>query len=132
MCGCCRIAMSRPTGNIVTRSTVAVPGLGIACERTSYVYSPLTNIVERVGTQGAPYGSTNALRTITAFYPTEVGAAGSAARAGKVKSIRRENGRFWLDLDPLWRIGATAARLTSLAESRGSRLRGLAQRCRLR
>ena len=131
MCGCCRIAMSRPTGNIVTRSTVAVPGLGIACERTSYVYSPLTNIVERVGTQGAPYGSTNALRTITAFYPTEV-AAGSAARAGKVKSIRRENGRFWLDLDPLWRIGATAARLTSLAESRGSRLRGLAQSCRLR
>ena len=37
--------------------------------------------------------------------------------------LRRENGRLWLDLDPLWRIGATAARLTSLAESRGSRFR---------
>ena len=46
--------------------------------------------------------------------------------------LRRENGRLWLDLDPQWRIGATAARLISLAESRGSRLRGLAQSCRLR
>ena len=71
-----------------------MPGLGIECERTYYVYLPLTNIVERVGTQGAPYGSTNALRTITAFYPTEVGAAGSAVRAGKVKSIRRKDGRL--------------------------------------
>ena len=42
--------------------------------------------------------------------------------------LRRENGRLWLDLDPLWRIGATAARLTSLAESRGSRFRRLALR----
>ena len=55
---------------------------GFESERTYYVYSPLTNIVERVGTQGAACGGTNALRTITAFYPTEVGAAGSAARVG--------------------------------------------------
>ena len=79
---------------------------GVECERTYYVYSPHTNIVERVGTQGAPYGSTNALRTITAFYPAEVGAAGSAARVGKIKSIRREDGRLDLydyDLaDGLW------------------------------
>ena len=67
---------------------------GIECERTYYFYSPLTNIVERVGTQGAPYGSTNALRTITAFYPTEVGAAGSAACAGRIKSIGHEDGRL--------------------------------------
>ena len=67
---------------------------GIESERTYYVYSPLTNIVERVGTQGAPYGSTNALRMITTFYPTEVGTVSSAARAGKVKSIRREDGRL--------------------------------------
>ena len=79
---------------------------GIECERIYYVYSPLTNIVERVGTQGAAYDSTNAFRTITAFYPTEVGAAGSAARVGKIKSIRREDGRLDLydyDLaDGLW------------------------------
>ena len=40
--------------------------------------------------------------------------------------FRRENSRPWLDVDPLWRIGAAAMRLTSLAESRGSRFRGLA------
>ena len=90
MCGCCRIAMSRPTGNIVTRSTVAVPGLGIACERTSYVYSPLTNIVERVGSQGASYGSTNVLRTVTAFYP----AVANDVRSGLVASIRYEDGKL--------------------------------------
>lgn len=39
--------------------------------------------------------------------------------------LRRENGRLWLALDSEWRIGATAMRLISLAESRGSRLRGL-------
>ncbi|MGN0855508.1 MAG: hypothetical protein ACI4R9_08320 [Kiritimatiellia bacterium] len=43
---------------------------GIECERTYYIYSPLTNIIERVGTQGASYGcGTNVLRTMTAFYP---------------------------------------------------------------
>ena len=56
--------------------------------------SPLTNIVERVGTQGASYGSTNVLRTVTAFYSAQVGAAGSAARAGRIKSIRHEDGRL--------------------------------------
>ena len=78
-----------------TRPRTVVKTLdGIECERTYYIYSPLTNIVERVGTQGAPYGSTNALRTVTAFYPTEVGAAGSAARVGRVASIRHEDGRL--------------------------------------
>ena len=67
---------------------------GIECERAYYVYSPLTNIVERVGTQGASYGSTNVLRTVTAFYSAQVGAAGSAARAGRIKSIRHEDGRL--------------------------------------
>ncbi|MGN0877785.1 MAG: hypothetical protein ACI4TC_10990, partial [Kiritimatiellia bacterium] len=52
-----------------TRPRTVVKTLdGIECERAYYVYSPLTNIVERVGTQGAPYGSTNVLRTVTAFY----------------------------------------------------------------
>ena len=42
--------------------------------------------------------------------------------------LRRENGRLWLDLDPQWRIGATAMRLISFAESRGARFRSLALR----
>ena len=52
---------------------------GVECERTYYVYSTLTNVVERVGTQGAPYGGTNALRTVTAFYPVTGGPPSSAA-----------------------------------------------------
>ncbi len=71
---------------------------GIECERTYYVYSPLTNIVERVGTQGAAYGGANALRTVTTFYPvgggTGIGNGGSGVGAGFVQSIRHEDGRL--------------------------------------
>jgi YD repeat-containing protein len=59
-----------PVLPVDTRPRTVVKTLdGVECERTYYVYSPLTNIVERVGTQGAPYGGTSALRTVTAFYP---------------------------------------------------------------
>jgi RHS repeat-associated protein len=62
----------------------------IECERTYYVYSPLTNIVERVGTQGAAFGGTNVLRTVTAFYP----AVANDVRSGLVSSIRHEDGKL--------------------------------------
>ena len=67
---------------------------GIECERTYYVYSPLTNIVERVGVQGAACGGTNALRMVTAYYPVTGGPLSSAAADGLVKSICREDGRL--------------------------------------
>ena len=60
---------------------------GIECERTYYVYSPLTNIVERVGVQGAAFGGTNALRTVTTFYPIVAG----DLRSGMVRSVRHED-----------------------------------------
>ena len=63
---------------------------GIEFERTYYVYSSLTDVVERVGTPGAPYGGANALRTVTAHYP----AVANDIRAGRVKSIRHEDGRL--------------------------------------
>ncbi len=63
---------------------------GIECERTYYFYSPLTNIVERAGTQGAAYGGTNVLRTVTAFYPAVAG----DVRSGRVRSVRHEDGRL--------------------------------------
>ncbi len=63
---------------------------GIECERTYYVYSSLTDVVERVGMPGAPYGGANALRTVTAHYPTDV----NDVCAGRVKSIRHEDGRL--------------------------------------
>ena len=44
-------------------------------------------------------------------------------RAVDAKYLRREGGLFWLDLNREWRIGATAMRIISLAESRGSRFR---------
>ena len=66
----------------------------IECERTYYVYSPLTNIVERVGEQGAAYGGTNVLRTVTTFYPVSVGASLRDARSGFVASIRYEDGKL--------------------------------------
>jgi len=68
---------------------------GIECERTYYVYSPLTNIVERVGTQGAAFGGTNVLRTVTAFYPVTVGASvPTRPHEGLVSSIRHEDGKL--------------------------------------
>ena len=82
---------SDPVLPVDTRPRTVVKTLnGIECERTYYVYSPLTNIVERVGTQGAAYGSTNALRTVTAFYPVIV----NDLRSGFVQSIRHEDGKL--------------------------------------
>ena len=82
---------SDPILPVDTRPRTIVRKLnGIECERTYYVYSPFTNIVERVGTQGAPYGGTNALRTVTAYYPVVAG----DVRSGRVRSVRREDGRL--------------------------------------
>ena len=39
------------------------------------------------------------------------------------KYLRRENGFYWLNVKREWRIGATAMRILSLAESNGSRFR---------
>ena len=44
-------------------------------------------------------------------------------RAVDARYLRREGGMIFLDLDRRWRIGATAMRLISLAESNGSRFR---------
>ncbi len=80
---------------------------GVECERIYYVYSPLTNVVERAGSQGAAYGGANALRTVTAFYP----AVTNDVRTGRIKSVRHEDGR--LDLydyalaDGVWTETAT-------------------------
>lgn len=80
-----------PALPVDTRPRTVVKTLdGVECERTYYVYSPLTNIVERVGTQGAPYGGTNALRTVTAFYPVVDG----DLRSGRIASVRHEDGRL--------------------------------------
>ncbi len=85
---------SDPALPVDTRPRTIVKTLnGIECERTYFVYSPLTNIVERVGTQGAPYGSTNALRTVMTYYPVTGGPLSSAA-AGFVQSIRHEDGKL--------------------------------------
>ncbi len=78
-----------PVLPVDTRPRTVVKTLdGIECERTYYVYAPLTNIVERVGTQGAAYGGTNALRTVTTYYPVVV----NDPRSGFVQSIRHEDG----------------------------------------
>lgn len=46
---------SDPVLPVDTRPRTIVKTLdNIECERTYYVYAPLTNIVERVGTQGRP------------------------------------------------------------------------------
>ena len=80
-----------PVLPVDTRPRTVVRKLNnIECERTYYVYSPLTNIVERVGTQGAAYGGTNVLRTVMAFYPVVV----NDPRSGFVQSIRHEDGRL--------------------------------------
>ena len=82
---------SDPILPVDTRPRTVVRKLNnIECERTYYVYSPLTNIVERVGSQGASYGSTNVLRTVTAFYP----AGANDVRSGLVASIRYEDGKL--------------------------------------
>ena len=87
---------SDPILPVDTRPRTVVRKLNnIECERTYYVYSPLTNIVERVGTQGAAYGGTNVLRTVTAFYPVTVGASALARpQNGRIASIRHEDGKL--------------------------------------
>ena len=67
---------------------------GIECERTYYVYAPLTNIVERVGTQGAAYGGTNVLRSVMTFYPVMGGPLSSVSADGRVASVRYEDGKL--------------------------------------
>ncbi len=82
---------SDPVLPVDTRPRTVVRKLNnIECERTYYVYSPLTNIVERVGTQGAAFGGTNALRTVTAFYPV----VANDVRSGLVASVRHEDGKL--------------------------------------
>ena len=82
---------SDPVLPVDTRPRTVVRKLNnIECERTYYVYSPLTNIVERVGTQGAAYGGTNVLRTVTAFYPI----VANDLRSGRIASIRHEDGKL--------------------------------------
>ena len=84
------VTPSDPALPVDTRPRIIVKTLnGIECERTYYVYAPLTNIVERVGTQGAAYGGTNVLRTVVAYYPV----VANDFRSGKVKSRRHEDGK---------------------------------------
>ena len=86
---------SDPALPVDTRPRTVVKTLdGIESERTYYVYAPLTNIVERVGAQGAPYGGTNVLRTVTAFYPVTGGSLSLAAADGRVASVRYEDGKL--------------------------------------
>ena len=92
-----------PVLPVDTRPRTVVRKLNnIECERTYYVYSPLTNIVERVGTQGAAYGGTNVLRTVAAYYPVVV----NDPRSGFVQSIRHEDGKIdhydYSLVDGLW------------------------------
>ena len=49
----------------------------------------------------------------------------TAARLEKAvdRHLVRPNGLYYLNLDRTWRIGATAHRIISLAESNGSRFR---------
>ena len=86
---------SDPLLSVDTRPRTIVKTLnGIECERTYYVYAPLTNIVERIGTQGAAYGGTNVLRTVTTFYPVTGGPLSSATADGRVASVRYEDGKL--------------------------------------
>ncbi len=76
---------SDPVLPVDTRPRTIVRKLNnIECERTYYVYSPLTNIVD----------GTNVLRTVTTFYPVSVGASLRDARSGFVASIRHEDGKL--------------------------------------
>jgi len=84
---------SEPAHLVDARPRMVVKKLdGIECERTYYVYGELTNVVERVGAQGAAYGGANALRTVTAYYPVAEG----DIRSGRVRSVRHEDGRMEL------------------------------------
>ena len=61
---------------------------GIEIQRTYYVYGTNgVDVVERVGEQGAAYGGTNILRTVTTYYPVT-----GAITDGLVQSVRHEDG----------------------------------------
>ena len=75
---------------------------GIEIQRTYYVYGTNgVDVVERVGEQGAAYGGTNVLRTVTTYYP-----ATGAITGGLVQSVRHEDGtidNYTYDLtDGVW------------------------------
>ena len=60
---------------------------GVEIQRTYYVYGTNgVDVVERVGEQGAAYGGTNVLRTVTTYYP-----ATGAVTDGLVQSVRHED-----------------------------------------
>ena len=61
---------------------------GVEVERTYHVYGPWTEITERAAAPGADYGAAGALRTVKTYWDAD-----SGVKAGKVKSIRREDGR---------------------------------------
>ena len=61
---------------------------GVEIQRTYYVYGTNgVDVMERVGEQGAAYGGTNVLRTVTTYYPV----TGSVVD-GLVRSVRHEDG----------------------------------------
>ena len=75
---------------------------GIEIQRTYYVYGTNgVDVVERVGEQGAAYGGTNVLRTVTTYYPVT-----GAITDGLVQSVRHEDGtidNYAYDLsDGIW------------------------------
>lgn len=96
---------------------------GIECGRTYYVYTALTDVVERAAAQGAPYGATNALRTVTAYHPADA----PDGAAGRVRSVRREDGRLdayaYALADGIWTTTVTHLheRAPSPAEGRTTR-----------
>jgi RHS repeat-associated protein len=61
---------------------------GVEIQRTYYVYGTNgVDVVERVGEQGAAYGGTNVLRTVTTYYPVT-----GAITDGLIQSVRHEDG----------------------------------------
>ena len=61
---------------------------GVEIRRTYYVYGTNgVDVVERVGEQGAAYGGTNVLRTVTTYSPVT-----GAVTDGLVQSVRHEDG----------------------------------------
>lgn len=76
-----RFSDSRPRTVVKRRENIEI-------ERTYYVFGTNgTDIVERVGEQGAAYGGTNVLRTIVTHYPV-VGTVSD----GRIRTIRNEDG----------------------------------------
>ena len=61
---------------------------GVEVERTYHVYGPWSETTERAASQGAAYGAAGAMRTVRTYWD-----AVSGVKAGKLKSIRREDGK---------------------------------------